>query len=60
MEKNEKWINILINSEPQHSKNPTDVTDAGVSESHGEIDDVEQTPEAVAKEMFDKESFETW
>ncbi|ORX34304.1 hypothetical protein BD324DRAFT_643603 [Kockovaella imperatae] len=47
VEKNEKWLNILVNN-------------AGVSEPHGEIDDCEQTPEGVSKEMFEKESFETW
>ncbi|WVR05854.1 hypothetical protein IAU60_002880 [Kwoniella sp. DSM 27419] len=47
IESKEKWVNVLINNH-------------GVSLGHGNIDDVDQTPEALSKEMFENESFDNW
>ncbi|OCF31136.1 short-chain dehydrogenase [Kwoniella heveanensis BCC8398] len=43
----EKWVNVLINNH-------------GVSLEHAMIDEVEQTPEALSKEMFENETFDHW
>ncbi|WWC58600.1 uncharacterized protein I303_101143 [Kwoniella dejecticola CBS 10117] len=47
IESKEKWINVLINNH-------------GVSLGHADPNAVEQTPEALSKEMFENESFENW
>ncbi|WVQ97336.1 hypothetical protein IAU59_004447 [Kwoniella sp. CBS 9459] len=47
IEAREKWVNVLINNH-------------GVSLEHAMIDDVEQTPEALSKEMFENETFDHW
>lgn len=45
--KEEKYINLLVNNH-------------GVSLGRPSPEDVEQTPEALSKEMFENESFERW
>ncbi|WWC66349.1 uncharacterized protein I206_100250 [Kwoniella pini CBS 10737] len=47
IESKEKWVNVLINNH-------------GVSLGHADPNAVEQTPEALSKEMFENESFESW
>jgi hypothetical protein len=34
--------------------------DHGISLGAAKIDECEQTPEGISKEMFDNESFENW
>ncbi|KAE8539969.1 hypothetical protein D1P53_003907 [Cryptococcus gattii VGV] len=47
IESNEKWINVLINNH-------------GVALPSAQIDEAEQTPEALSKKMFEDETFENW
>ncbi|WWC86207.1 uncharacterized protein L201_001080 [Kwoniella dendrophila CBS 6074] len=47
IEGREKWINVLINNH-------------GVSLGHADPNAVEQTPEALSKELFENETFDNW
>ncbi|WRT64110.1 uncharacterized protein IL334_001039 [Kwoniella shivajii] len=47
IESKEKFVNVLINNH-------------GVSFGHADPNAVDQTPEALAKEMFDNETFDNW
>ncbi|WWC99642.1 hypothetical protein V866_006546 [Kwoniella sp. B9012] len=47
IESKEKWINVLVNNH-------------GVSLGHADPNAVEQTPEALSKEMFENETFDHW
>ncbi|GFZ51916.1 hypothetical protein JCM24511_09686 [Saitozyma sp. JCM 24511] len=47
IEKDEKWINILVNNH-------------GVSHGCADINACEQTPEGLSKQMFENENFDAW
>jgi NAD(P)-dependent dehydrogenase (short-subunit alcohol dehydrogenase family) len=61
IEKEEKFINILVNSTPTMSAyRPILTTDHGISTGAADITACEQTPEGLSKQMFDGEEMETW